>query len=255
MISFLSSTGDSEPDIPNGFPEVIIDSGGFQLQTGVYKASSDDSIAKLYPNGIQYGKYYFVERYALWLEQMLPRHPEVVAYMNFDVLDDPDLSLEYLNQLEKHGLHPLPIWHDGDDMSYLSYYCQNYPWVAIGGMVSTGGLGKGYLSRLTTMLTQKYPETKFHLLGIGLSGAIGFKASRPYSVDFSTWSSVMRFGHEIILDKKQFIKEVQMDQASRDRLRTDKDFQELKVREAIMNIKEFERLVNLSYEPPQGLLF
>jgi len=211
------------PEIPYGFSDVIIDSGGYQLQTGVAFVS--------------------IEAYALWLEFLLPKHPEISGYMNLDILGDDEKSFNNLRFLESKGLHPIPVWHAGEQEAYLDYFCNTYPWVSIGGLVS-GGASKGNIRRLTLWLRQQYPKTNFHLFGIGISGIDAFKEIPPYSCDFSTWNTVQRFGHTIIKDKNQVIKEVQMPEKDRLRIRTDHAFRDEVTRHAIKNMMYFEDTIN-----------
>ena len=213
-----------EPRIPGGFKEVLIDSGGYQLQTGVAFVS--------------------LKAYAFWLQFMLPKHPEVAGYMNLDILNDPIKTLENQFYLESEGLSPIPIWHDGEDVAFLDLSCDQHEWVSIGGLASKGTLGKRYITSLLTWLTNRYPNNRFHMFGIGISGVKAYQQIRPYSCDFSTWSTVARFGHEIVLDKKQIIKEVALPKDSRDRLRIDAQYLADITRQAIKNIKHFEDTLN-----------
>ena len=214
----------ARPNIPGGFKEVLIDSGGYQLQTGVSFVS--------------------LKAYGLWLELMLPKHPEVIGYMNLDILNDPLKTMEHQYYLESEGLHPIPIWHDGEDVDFLDVYCSTNEWVSVGGLASKGIMGKSYIKNLLTWLTNRYPNNKFHMFGIGISGVAAYKQIRPWSCDFSTWSTVARFGHEIALDKQSIIKEVQLPTDCRRRLRNDKQYLAEITRQAVRNIKYFEDTLN-----------
>ena len=211
------------PDIPYGFKEVIIDSGGFQALTGTGEA---------YING-----------YTLWLQLMLPKHPEVLGYFN---LDQKLLKDTINNQLymESEGLEPIPVWHTWDGTDTLDDYCSTHEWISIGGIVSSGAISKKDIFSLLAWLILRYPNNRFHILGVGLSGSTAFKQFRPYSVDFSTWSTVSRFGHEIVYDKKTLAKEVSMSDSDRERLRKDKVFAESIVRRSVKVLKNFEQQVN-----------
>jgi len=93
-------------------------------------------------------------------------------------------------------------------------------------------------------VTNRYPHNNFHMFGVGISGVDAYRQIRPYSCDFSTWSTVARFGHEIALDKKSIIKEVQMPAENRQRLRDDKEYLAQVTRQAVRNIKHFEDTLN-----------
>lgn len=212
------------PDIPKGFREVLIDSGGYQLQTGVAFVS--------------------IGAYSLWLQMMLPKHPEVVGYMNLDILNDPIKTLENQLFMESEGLSPIPVWHDGEDLAFLDLYCEGYEWVSIGGLASKGNLGKKYITALLSWLSGRHSKTKFHMFGIGITGTTAYRQIRPYSCDFSTWSTGARFGNAIMLDKKQIIKEVPLLPKDRERLRNDPQYLADITREAIKNIKYYEEFLN-----------
>jgi len=232
--STTSSPDKLSPDIPGGFPEVLIDSSGFQLQTGV-KGVREISLTC----------------YAMWLEFVLPKHPEISGYFNLDFKDPWD-TLCNQHWFENRGLNPIPVWHDGEPQEFLDYYCLHHKWVAIGGIAKRKSAGKTFYINFNNWLHQAYPNTNFHLLGTGISGVRAFMQARPYSTDFSTWSTVARFGHGILRDDKQIIKEVRLPEADRNRLREDKEFLKVKTVEAIRNIKYFEdtlnNLQNTSYQ-------
>jgi len=222
-----------EPNIPNGFSEIVIDSGGYQLQTGVSEV--------------------YLKAYSLWLNLLLPKHPEIVGYMNLDILGDSVATMENQFYLESEGLHPLPIWHAGTDIAFLDYYCEKYEWVSIGGIVG-GRSNKQGLLRLVNFITQRHPNTKFHFFGIGISGVKAYLQVRPYSCDFSTWSTSSRFGHGVIKDDKQIIKEIQLPKEDRDRIRTDPNFARYITLENIKNIKYFEKTLNGLKDTPHQLV-
>jgi hypothetical protein len=71
-----------------------------------------------------------------------------------------DESMRNLEYLEKKGLKPVPVWHDGEDVEVLGSYCRNYRMVAVDGM------GKGRRRHMTAVgpfLVSKYPKTNFHV--------------------------------------------------------------------------------------------
>lgn len=262
-------------EIPKGFPSIIIDSGGYQLQVGV-KAVREPRIAA----------------YSFWLEnEIIPRHKEVVGYMNLDILSmdvapkikvskeakkqesvvqigllgedkeipneeekaetlertskekldswkrSAELTLKNQEYMEKQGLKPIPVWHAGEPEEYLDYYCSTHDYVAIGGLASLGTPGKSSVMKLMCFCTQKYPSIKFHLFGIGISGLLAFKSLRPYSIDFSTWGVPARYGHNLVEDDKQLLKEIRLPDEERKAIKRDNDLEAMYLREAIRKIK------------------
>jgi len=223
------------PEVPKDFSEVMIDSGGFQMQKG----TGDREV--------------ILSGYSMWLQLLLPQHPEVTSYMNLDVWRDGEQSLKNLQYLESEGLHPVPIWHSGTDVKFLKNYYDNYEYIAIGGIA--GLRDKTAMCQLVDWLFQSYPDRKYHFLGVGLSGIRAFGAYKPYSVDFSTWSVPARYGHEIALDDDDLVKEVVLSDELKQKMREDKGYEREMIRTAVQRIKQLETQVDETYRPAQGLLF
>jgi len=222
------------PDIPEGFSEIMVDSGGFQLQKG----TGDRSV--------------YLKAYSLWMELLLRQHPEIVAYMNLDIWRNGEETLSNQLYLESEGLNPIPIWHAGTDIHFLDYYYNNYEYIAIGGIASLHGRDK--IQKIVEWLYQTFPGRKYHFLGIGLSGIRAFGHFKPYSVDFSTWNVPARYGHDIVDDRKQIIKEVRLSAELRQQLRDDKTFEKGLLVETVKKIKELESKIESLNEPYQGAL-
>lgn len=231
----MSKFYEFDPIIPSGFKEVFIDSGGYQLQTGV------DTTMKIN-----------AEEYAIWLKSALKKYPEIVAYMNLDVSGNVDETLENLNYLEKEGLHPIPVWHWGDDDAILAYYCSEYSYVAIGGIAGKKKVSGRDLRPFFERVLSKYSNTRFHILGIGITASTVFRSFRPYSVDFSTWINCYKFGNVLCWDKDGLLREKIMPNEERDRIRVDKEFKKKIVKEAIQKIKLFSERIEQMHEPYQG---
>ena len=205
--------------------DVIFDSGGFQLQTHV------DTKRKIN-----------IPNYALWLELTLRDYPNI-KYMALDKLDDNPTSMKQLAELESYGLHPIPIWHSGNVGVYdpvLDFYCNNYDYIAIGGIALRN---RKNIYQLMERLMQQYPHMKFHLLGVGLAVSYVCKVYIPYSADASSWLAPARWGSEIVFDGKD-IKLRDMSKEDRKAIRKNDDVRTMWSRKAIHNIKEFEKVMN-----------
>jgi len=161
----------------------------------------------------------------------------------------------WLNQtyLESMGLNPLPVWHIGEPMSYLDEYCENYDYVAIGGAAS-GSMSASTYVKMWKWVSNKYPKTKFHLFGIGVSGTDIFKVALPYSSDFSTWTVPARFGHTVVLDNKKIIREIRPSDEERKKMKSKKGAME-EMGRIIERIEYFRNHMEefdftTSYQPP-----
>ena len=237
ILTFASVNKDKHSTvIPKGFKEVMLDSGGYQWQTGV-KTS----------------RYISVSAYATWLKFALQKHPEIVAYMTLDILNDTDASLKNLDYLEKQGLNPIPIWHPGEGDWVLDFYCSCYDYVALGGLFGKGKMGRQVIKKIFERMKIKYPNTKFHILGMGVTASTALRTFRPYSVDFSTWVNVYKFGHGLVWDKEGLLREKHLPLEVRNRIRVDKQFKKEMVRDAIKKIKIFEKRIEQLNDPYQSI--
>ena len=224
----LSRTGEAE--IPKGFPSVLIDSGGFQLQTGV-----------------QGSRTISLSGYCSWLHYALPKFPEIHGYMALDILGDVNQSLKNLEYMVKDGLTPMPVWHPGEEDYVLDYYCSEFPYVAIGGVAGRRAMGSALLRPIFERILLNHPKTKFHFLGVGLRSGVILRAFRPYSTDFSTWLTVSRFGNKLEWNEEGLLVEKHMTLEERNRIRTDKEFRRELIVDNIKKLKIYsDRLEKLN---------
>lgn len=233
-----------KPELPGNFRDYLIDSGGFQLKMGT--AERDITI----------------EAYTLWLQMITEKYGDKVSgYMSLDlmpgnlkdrkeVLWTADESVKNTEYMIKEGLKPVPVWKTFWPEDVLYYYCGITKYVAIGGLVGYQG-GKEALRHLFERIHTKYPDNEFHMLGVGIRAVIAFKTYRPRSIDFSTWTVAARFGHDIVLDDKQYLKEVAMSKEDRQRVLVDEAFLKSKLRQAIKSCMTLETYIENLHEPHQ----
>jgi len=120
------------------------------------------------------------------------------VYANLDVIGDAKAS--YINQkiMEREGLHPIPVYHSGEDEKWLTKYLDaGYEYIALGGMV------KGSASALKSWLDHiwdnylidsvtRLPKVKVH--GFGLTSLSLMLRYPWYSVDSTSWVMTSRMG-------------------------------------------------------------
>ena len=157
-------------------PDIFADSGAFSAWTQGAVISVDD--------------------YADWLH----RWKSVLSvFCNLDVIDDPVATEVNQRALESNGLLPLPVWHIRSDRKHFEALCEEYRYVAVGGMVGTRW------TRLMPKLTWAVRRgrelgTVLHGLGVSAPGVIG---SLPlFSVDSTSWTVAYRYGLVSIWDDK-----------------------------------------------------
>lgn len=134
------------------------------------------------------------EEYAEWIHRW---RPYFTVYANLDVIGNAAASHGNLRALESMGLAPLPVAHTNTGTEYLRRYCDEYPYIALGGMV-----GKT-VSALMPWCVQAFRIAKptgtvFH--GFGLTSMKPLMALPWYSVDSSSWGAGYRFGQVTLFD-------------------------------------------------------
>ena len=105
-------------------------------------------------------------------------------YIALDVIGDAEISLKYYEIMKLKGLNPLPVFHYGDDETYLKLFIkEGNDYIALGNTVPIRN--KKLVSAWINDLIEKYPNVKFHLLG-STSKEIT-KNTDIHSCDSSTW--------------------------------------------------------------------
>jgi len=130
-----------------------------------------------------------LHEYAEWL---IKWSQIFTVYSNLDVIGDPDASMVNQRRLEtEYDLRPLPVFHVGSNFLRLDALCEEYEYVALGGMVpySTANLGSWLLRCFTT--ANKH-GTRFH--GFGQTRRQYLLDFPFYSVDSSAWANGHKFG-------------------------------------------------------------
>ena len=102
-------------------------------------------------------------------------------YSVLDVIGNDKLTFENQKKMEELGTYPVPCFHFNDDWKYLEYYCKNYDFISLGGMV---GKDTKILKSWLDNIFQKYPTQKFH--GFGLSRISLVERYPWYSIDSSS---------------------------------------------------------------------
>jgi hypothetical protein len=142
-------------------PEILLDSGAYSAFTKGKNISPID-----YMNFITTNKNY------------------IDKYITLDVIGEPELSLKYYEIMKLKGFDPLPVYHYGDDEWFLrSYIKEGCRYIALGNTVPIKDKNK--VAAWVNTLTEKYPDTQFHLLGSSSKKVT--QNTDLYSVDSSTW--------------------------------------------------------------------
>ena len=88
-------------------------------------------------------------------------------YSVLDEIGDAEKTLKNQRIMEKQKLNPVPCFHHGEDFKFLKQYCDNYEYIALGGLVPLSrrrGVLKEHLSNCFSFI-RKY-KNKIHIFGI-----------------------------------------------------------------------------------------
>lgn len=119
---------------------------------------------------------------------------EMIA--GLDGIGDALLTYNNLKLMESYDCKAIPCFHAGEDERYLEYYIQNYPYIALGGMV---GQGVSQLKMWLDRVWEKYlidgsGNAKIKVHGFGITSFDLMWMYPWYSVDSSTWIQAASFG-------------------------------------------------------------
>lgn len=127
----------------------------------------------------------------------IKQHEEAIdVYANLDVIGDASATYKNQKIMEKAGLHPIPVFHQGEPEKYLERYTKKYDYIAIGGLV---GISSHALVRWLERMWDSYltdseglPIVKVH--GFGLTSLRLMFRYPWYSVDSTSWVVTGRLG-------------------------------------------------------------
>lgn len=158
------------------YPDTFADSGAFSAKTK--------------------GTPINLDAYTTWLHV----HRDLLSvYANLDVIGDADATWRNQQRLEAAGLAPLPVFHAGEDWSWLHRYLDNgYRYIALGGLVGRP------IAKVMPWAIRCFKiaagRAVFH--GFGLTTWKALAGLPWYSVDSSSWGAGFRFGQVTVFDER-----------------------------------------------------
>lgn len=140
-----------------------------------------------------------VDDYAAWLKRW---HQHFTIYANLDVIFAADATYRNQKALEDHDLHPMPVFHTGEEWKHLERYLEEgYTYIALGKL-----LGNSW-TKLAPWLAKAFriagDQAVFH--GFGLTAWNAIREFPFYSVDSSSWTSPYRFGTLRLFDRGRWV--------------------------------------------------
>lgn len=180
--SFYYANSDTERLLPL-FGDFLLDSGAFTFMQG----------QKSHTNWEDY-----IERYSNFIVKN-----NIAKYFELDI--DSVVGYEkvkrYRKQLEKKtGRQCIPVWHKSRGLEEWKKMCDEYKYVAIGGIVSKE-IQKPQYPIFTPLLNIAHSKgTKVH--GLGFTSLEGIQKYKFDSVDSTAWTTGNRFGYVYYFDGK-----------------------------------------------------
>lgn len=179
--SFFYADADTERLIPY-FGDFLLDSGAFTFIQGQKGKGNIDWDG-------------YVERYAEFINRN-----KVERYFELDIdsIVGYKKVVEYRERLERlTGVKPIPVWHLSRGKEEFTRHCEEYPYVALGGIVNEqrgGTKYKIYHGSFPYFIDVAHRHgCKIH--GLGFTNLEGLKKYHFDSVDSTAWTTGNRFGH------------------------------------------------------------
>jgi hypothetical protein len=167
----------------NSFPDVFLDSGAFTLNVQIAKEGISWEEAQRDPRIKNY-----VEDYARFLDKWGHRF-SIHAEIDVGPEEQKTRQREFL---EQYSDRILPVIHPSDYPEYQHYLCQNYDYVALGGVGQARSLEaiKAYVTR-KIQLAKRY-GTRYH--GFAITIIEMMRALPFYSCDSTSWLMGGKYG-------------------------------------------------------------
>lgn len=139
-----------------------------------------------------------IAHYCQWIKE---NEEHLDCYANLDVIGNQVLTRKNQSVMESTGLSPVPVFHVGSGLKEFRRLCEEYDYIAIGGMVPYMKVLKDILPFLKKVFDIA-GDKKIH--GFGCTNLKALFDFPWYSVDSATWLVGMRFGEVPVFDQKTF---------------------------------------------------
>ena len=126
----------------------------------------------------------------------------IYEYFVLDEIGDASGSLRNYNYMLDQGLNPIPVFHYGEDFSYLKHYMSLTDYVSLGGLAGSGEHKKRWLAWMDLVWSQYLvredgmPRVKVH--GLGLASVDYIFRYPWYSIDSTSWLKLAYRGRILV---------------------------------------------------------
>lgn len=173
--SFYYANADTERLLPY-FGDFLLDSGAFTFIQNSKTHVDWDA---------------YIERYADFIKKN-----NVQKYFELDI--DSIVGYEKVKEFRKRleravGWQSIPVWHKGRGLKEFSRMCDEYPYVAVGGIAIKEIRQDQYDAFYALIKEAHRKNAKIH--GLGFTSIKNIKKYRFDSVDSTAWTTGNRFGY------------------------------------------------------------
>ena len=186
--SFYYADEDTERLMPY-YGDFLLDSGAFTFMGGFSFTENKDKLTNFDE---------YLERYADFINR---NKVEKFFELDIDSVVGYETVIQYRRKLEKlTGRQPIPVWHSNRGKEEFIRSCEEYPYVALGGIV--GGEWKAQAERHIPWFINKAHEHGAKIHGLGYTKLAKLKEYHFDSVDSTAWTTGNRFGYICKFDGK-----------------------------------------------------
>ena len=158
---------------------------GFMLDSGAFTFMNSQ-------NGGNIDWLSYADRYADFIKEH-----NVRQYFELDI--DALKDIGYVEMLRKRiearsGVQAIPVWHRGRGKDYFIGICRDYPYVALGGIV-TKEIDRARYEQLFPWFIATAHKAGCKIHGLGYTNLDGLQRYRFDSVDSTSWKSGSIYGH------------------------------------------------------------
>lgn len=179
--SFYYASDFTEKVILPNCKDFLLDSGAFTFMTSAKGKKVD------------WNEY--VEKYADFINR---NHIKKYFELDIDSIVGYDEVQKITRRLEKlTNVQPIPVWHQNRGIEGYKRMCEEYPYVAIGGLVGGGGASSEYSKKhwhLFPYFIQTAHQNNAKIHALGFTSMEGIHKYHFDSVDSTAWVSGNRFG-------------------------------------------------------------
>lgn len=185
--SFFYADDDTERLIPH-YGDFLLDSGAFTFMGGFdFKNNQGNT---------NFDEY--IERYAAFINR---NKVEKYFELDVDVCVGYDKVKEYRRTLERlTNRQPIPVWHSTRGKEDFIRCCEEYPYVALGGIV--GGEWSASAEKYIPWFIREAHRHKAKIHGLGYTKLKKLQEYHFDSVDSTAWTTGNRFGYLYFFDGK-----------------------------------------------------